>query len=50
MSELTAWEHLQIVRNKERPTVLDYIPLILMIFMNAVATVYTAMTGRLLVV
>ena len=28
MSELTAWEHLQIVRNKERPTVLDYIPLI----------------------
>ena len=28
MSELTAWERLQIVRNKERPTVLDYIPLI----------------------
>lgn len=28
MAELTAWDRLGIVRNKERPTVLDYIPLI----------------------
>lgn len=28
MSTLTAWERMQIVRNKQRPTVNDYIPLI----------------------
>lgn len=28
MPELTAWEHLEIVRNKKRPTVKDYIPAI----------------------
>ncbi|MEG0570058.1 MAG: acetyl-CoA carboxylase carboxyl transferase subunit alpha, partial [Oscillospiraceae bacterium] len=28
MNKLTAWERLEIVRNKERPTIADYLPLL----------------------
>lgn len=34
MSKLTAWERLEIVRNKQRPTVKDYIPMIFDDFME----------------